>query len=64
MRFVFDADGTLCFNGVKIDATIVKVLEQVKKSGHEIIFASARPIRDLLPVIRNIEYDALIGETA
>lgn len=61
MRFVFDVDGTLCFNGLTIDATIVKALEKVKKSGHEIIFASARPIRDLLPVIRNIEYDALIG---
>lgn len=61
MRVVFDIDGTLCFNGYSIDSVIVRVLEQLKKSGHELIFASARPIRDLLPVVEKIDYDALIG---
>lgn len=36
MRVVFDMDGTLCFNGYSIDSVIVRALEQLKKSGHEL----------------------------
>lgn len=51
MNFVFDIDGTLCFNGKTIDQPIIDVLTALSEAGHDIIFASARPIRDLLPVI-------------
>ncbi|MBO1197784.1 Cof-type HAD-IIB family hydrolase [Staphylococcus simiae] len=51
MKFVFDIDGTLCFNGQCIDAPIITSLKQLQQHGHELIFASARPIRDLLPVL-------------
>ncbi|ORN86969.1 hypothetical protein B8A12_15265, partial [Staphylococcus aureus] len=45
MRFVFDIDGTLCFDGRLIDQTIIDTLLQLQHDGHELIFASARPIR-------------------
>lgn len=51
MNFVFDIDGTLCFNGKTIDSSIIEALHTLSEKGHEIIFASARPIRDLVSVI-------------
>jgi hypothetical protein len=51
MNFVFDIDGTLCFDGKTIDSTIIEALNELAEQGHEIIFASARPIRDLVPVL-------------
>ncbi len=51
MIFVFDLDGTICFNGAPLDKKIVSALHTVIDHGHEVIFASARPIRDMLPVI-------------
>lgn len=51
MHFVFDIDGTLCFDGKTIAPSIVEALQQLTAHGHEVIFASARPIRDLLPVL-------------
>ncbi len=51
MNFVFDIDGTLCFDGKTIDQPIIDALTKLSDAGHEIIFASARPIRDLVPVI-------------
>ena len=42
MRFVFDIDGTLCFDGRLIDQTIIDTLLQLQHDGHELIFASAR----------------------
>lgn len=53
MKFVFDLDGTICFKGQAISHTILECLAQLKSQGHEVIFASARPIRDMLPVIRD-----------
>lgn len=62
MKFVFDIDGTLCFNGKSIDPSIVDALLQLQNSGHELIFASARPIRDLLPVLPEVFHQhTLIG---
>lgn len=49
--FVFDIDGTLCFNGKTIDQAIVGALHKLLEDGHSITFASARPIRDLVPVL-------------
>jgi len=51
MNFVFDIDGTLCFDGKTIDSSIVVALNNLSDAGHDIIFASARPIRDLVPII-------------
>lgn len=51
MNFVFDIDGTLCFDGKTIDPAITHALNTLKESGHTVIFASARPIRDLVPVL-------------
>lgn len=51
MNFVFDIDGTLCFNGKTIDLSIIEALIELSTHSHEIIFASARPIRDLMPVL-------------
>ena len=51
MKFVFDLDGTICFKGKPLCVEIVKALKYCRQMGHEVIFASARPIRDLLPVI-------------
>lgn len=51
MNFVFDLDGTICFNGKPISEKIAQALDNLQMKGHTIIFASARPIRDMLPVL-------------
>ncbi|MFJ7664886.1 HAD-IIB family hydrolase [Lysinibacillus sp. NPDC097162] len=51
MKFVFDLDGTICFKGQPLSEGITAALEDCLKNGHEVIFASARPIRDMLPVL-------------
>ncbi|QTD40638.1 HAD-IIB family hydrolase [Sporosarcina sp. Te-1] len=62
MNFVFDIDGTLCFDGKNIDAEIIEALQELKVAGHQVIFASARPIRDLVPIIpKNFHEGLLVG---
>lgn len=51
LRVVFDLDGTICFKGQPISSKILQALSELEKVGMEVIFASARPIRDMLPVI-------------
>ncbi len=51
MKFVFDLDGTICFKGKPLSEGIINALEACRRHGHEVMFASARPIRDLLPVL-------------
>jgi len=51
MNFVFDLDGTICFNGQPISDRLLISLEELVAKGHEVIFASARPVRDLLPIL-------------
>lgn len=51
MQFVFDLDGTICFEGKPVTDSILYTLEHLTEKGHEVIFASARPIRDMLPVL-------------
>ncbi|MER8056207.1 MULTISPECIES: HAD family hydrolase [unclassified Streptomyces] len=48
---VFDVDGTLCFDGRTIDGRIRAAIESCERAGHHLVFASARPVRDLLPVL-------------
>lgn len=62
MKFVFDLDGTICFKGQPITQTIFEALSELSEFGIEVIFASARPIRDMLPVIDEAFHDyTLIG---
>ncbi|HWL25939.1 MAG TPA: HAD family hydrolase [Ureibacillus sp.] len=51
MKFIFDIDGTVCFDGRTIDESICRAFDEITSANHEIIFASARPIRDLIPVL-------------
>ncbi|MFE6050732.1 HAD hydrolase family protein [Kitasatospora sp. NPDC056446] len=48
---VFDIDGTLCFDGRSVDGRILAAVEACERAGHHLVFASARPVRDLLPVL-------------
>ncbi len=48
MNFIFDIDGTICFDGCSIDSSIKQRLFKLRQANHNVIFASARPIRDLL----------------
>ena len=51
MKFVFDLDGTLCFDGMTMSKDLQKVLLTASKYGHEIIFATARSYRDCLSIL-------------
>ncbi len=63
MKFVFDLDGTICFKGQPVSEKLLIAFEKLVKQGHEVIFASARPVRDLLPVLheRFHEYPMIGG---
>jgi Cof subfamily protein (haloacid dehalogenase superfamily) len=51
LYFVFDLDGTICFKGQPVSEHILAALDELQRNGHKVIFASARPIRDMLPVL-------------
>lgn len=51
MIFVFDLDGTICYKGRPLTEDICAALDICTVQGHEVVFASARPIRDMLPVL-------------
>ncbi|WP_113926537.1 HAD-IIB family hydrolase [Bacillus sp. P14.5] len=62
MKFVFDLDGTICFKGQPVTERLMDAFEKLTEAGHEVIFASARPIRDMLPVIHpRFHTNTLIG---
>ncbi|TCZ80851.1 HAD family phosphatase [Paenibacillus albiflavus] len=62
MKIVFDLDGTICFAGKPLSTNMVQVLDVLATQGHELIFASARPIRDLLPVLPpHMQQFAMVG---
>ena len=62
MDFVFDLDGTICFRGQPVSDKILDALAELTEKGHQVIFASARPIRDMLPVLRgDFHRHVLIG---
>jgi HAD superfamily hydrolase (TIGR01484 family) len=60
MIIVFDLDGTLVFDGMTIAPRITKELLRLNKQSR-IIFASARPIRDMEPVLTAFPNNDLIG---
>ncbi|MFS0836516.1 HAD-IIB family hydrolase [Paenibacillus sp. 1P03SA] len=51
MNFIFDLDGTICFKGQPISKRILDALLELEEAGHFVGFASARPCRDMLPVL-------------
>ncbi|GAQ16449.1 thiamin pyrimidine pyrophosphate hydrolase [Oceanobacillus picturae] len=51
MKYIFDLDGTICFKGQPVSEALLVALEKLVEQGHEVIFATARPIRDILPVL-------------
>ncbi|KRN01546.1 HAD superfamily hydrolase [Levilactobacillus senmaizukei DSM 21775 = NBRC 103853] len=61
MNYVFDVDGTLSFNGTRIEPDIIASIKELERMGNQIIFASARPIRDLVPIIPAFQHNLLIG---
>lgn len=52
MNLIFDLAGTICFNGKDIDRDVLAELLRLNHN-HNVIFASARPIRDMYPVLKN-----------
>lgn len=51
MKFVFDIDGTLCFDRLTIADRLKSALLLAGQYGHEVVFASARSYRDCIPVL-------------
>ena len=51
MKFVFDLDGPLCFDGMTMSKELQEVLLTAPKYGHEIIFATASSYRDCLSIL-------------
>lgn len=51
MNFIFDLDGTICFKGQPISKRILDAFLELEEAGHFVGFASARPCRDMLPVL-------------
>ncbi|UKS28566.1 Cof-type HAD-IIB family hydrolase [Paenibacillus sp. HWE-109] len=60
MNFIFDMDGTICFKGQPISKRILDYLLELQQLGHFIGFASARPYRDMLPILDDRFYDHLL----
>ncbi|WP_442600598.1 HAD-IIB family hydrolase [Paenibacillus sp. KN14-4R] len=62
MNFIFDMDGTICFKGQPISKKILDHLLSMQQLGHFIGFASARPYRDMLPILdERFDNHLLIG---
>lgn len=51
MQFVFDLDGTLCFDRHQIDEEIRLALQEAIQQGHSLSFATARSYRDCLSLL-------------
>lgn len=56
---VFDVDGTICFDGRTIELPVVDALRSLRTT-MRLAFASARPIRDLLPVLPPEFHDEIL----
>lgn len=62
MKFVFDLDGTLCFDGQTISEDIKQLLLTAKDYGHQLIFATARSYRDCLGLLgEELSQELVIG---
>lgn len=61
MHFVFDLDGTLCFDRMTIDQALLDQLAKATDYGHEVTFASARSYRDCLPLLKELGQSRVVG---
>ena len=52
MIVVFDLDGTICFDGKEIEKSLIGAIKDLENHGYTIVFASARPIRDMMPLLK------------
>ncbi|CRG50423.1 hypothetical protein B7R74_16875 [Yersinia pseudotuberculosis] len=57
--YIFDIDGTISRNGLKVHPIICKKLIELREN-NRLIFASARPIRDILPMIAPELHNSLL----
>ena len=57
--YIFDIDGTISKNGKPIDPDIHQSLESLSQD-NKVIFASARPVRDILPLLPKQFHSATI----
>ncbi|RJL47375.1 HAD hydrolase family protein [Pectobacterium carotovorum] len=57
--YIFDIDGTISRNGLKVPPLICKKLLELRKN-NRLIFASARPIRDMLPMLAPELHNSLL----
>lgn len=48
--YVFDIDGTISKSGLKVHPIICDRIKEIAKK-NQVIFASARPVRDMLPMV-------------
>lgn len=60
MHYIFDVDGTISFDGRTIGDAIQNALTALNQQ-HPVWFASARPIRDLMPIVPQFDQSVLIG---
>ncbi|MBE0367026.1 HAD-IIB family hydrolase [Pseudoalteromonas aurantia] len=61
-NFVFDLDGTLIFEGKPLTSALSDTLIELEAAGINTYFATARPLRDTLPVLPKHFWDhTLIG---
>ncbi len=49
--FIFDLDGTIIFNNQFLSKDVEELLLKIKDEGHEIIFATGRPLREFKNVM-------------
>ena len=49
-NYIFDIDGTISQGGKKVERDICQAIKTLAQY-HQIFFASARPVRDMLPMI-------------
>lgn len=57
--YVFDLDGTIVLNGKPVSDDITTALMDIRLHG-QVIFASARPVRDMLPLLSESLHDCLM----
>lgn len=62
MKFIFDLDGTLSFDGMTMAKCLEEALLQAHHYGHEVIFATARSYRDCLAILQgDLRQETVIG---
>lgn len=59
--FIFDLDGTIIKNGQPLSGDMLLALENISTQSN-IVFASARPVRDMLPLLpESLHHHVMIG---